>query len=197
HVRTSSARTLLRMGTEMIFCGEPRDISFLYFLYYARSGGSFTRLAEVRNGAQQDRFVDGAQALSERLATGLGDAVRLGFVVRRVAQDEDGVVVEGDAGSVRAGRAVLALAPAMMRAIAFLPALPAERRELAERMPMGSIVKCVVAYERAFWRERGVTGEAVSAVGPARGIFGDRSYEGRHSAVGGVVVAGGPVGVVQ
>lgn len=189
HVRTSSAKKLLGIGTEMIFGGEPKDISFLYFLFYLRAGGGFTRLAEVRNGAQQDRFVDGAQALSQRLAAAAGDAVRLGFPVRRIEQDKEGVTLAGDRGSVRAGRAILAMAPAMLGRVAFLPDLPAERQELHRSMPMGSAMKCIVAYDRAFWRERGLTGEALSDAGPCRAFFDDCAADGSHPAVVGFVMA--------
>ncbi|HKA86806.1 MAG TPA: flavin monoamine oxidase family protein [Haliangiales bacterium] len=189
HVRTSSAKKLLGIGTNMIFGAEPRDISFLFFLFYLRAGGGFTRLAEVRNGAQQDRFVGGAQELSRRLAAKLGDTVQLGFPVRRVEQDAEGVTLAGPAGSVRARRAILALAPAMLDKIAFAPDLPAERQDLHRSMPMGSAMKCIVAYDRAFWRERGLTGEALSDVGPCRAFFDDCAADGSHPALLGFVTA--------
>jgi monoamine oxidase len=189
NVRTSSARKLLQIGTEMIFAGDPRDVSFLFFLYYLHAGGGFTRLAEVRNGAQQDRLVGGAQELSRRMAAGLGDAVRLGFPISRVEHDARGVVVSGERGEVRAEWAILALAPAMLSRIAFVPELPAARRDLHASMPMGSAMKCVVGYERAFWRERGLTGEALSDAGPCRAFFDDCDAGGGHPALLGFVMA--------
>jgi monoamine oxidase len=36
---------------------------------------------------------------------------------------------------------------------------------------MGSIIKCVLAYERPFWRQAGLSGEAVSDRGPVRLVF--------------------------
>src|SRR5262249_29538577 len=186
---TSSAKKLLGIGTNMIFGAEPRDISFLFFLFYLRAGGGFTRLAEVRNGAQQDRFVGGAQELSRRLAAKLGDTVQLGLPVRRAEQAAEGVTLAGPAGSVRARRAILALAPAMLDKIAFAPDLPAERQDLHRSMPMGSAMKCIVAYDRAFWRERGLTGEALSDVGPCRAFFDDCAADGSHPALLGFVTA--------
>jgi monoamine oxidase len=144
------------MGAEMILTVDPREISYLYFLHYLQSGGGFTRLAEVRNGAQQDRFVAGAMALAEGLARPLRERVCLGFPVRRVEQlTSGGVRVSGEGGEVVARRAILALAPAMMRAIAFEPGLPEARRALVDEMPMGRIIKVVLFYDRPFWRDAG------------------------------------------
>ena len=63
------------------------------------------------------------------------------------------------------------------------PALPAGRAELHSGMPMGSVVKCIVAYERAFWREQGRSGEVVSDGEPIRVVFDDTSHDGRHPAL--------------
>jgi monoamine oxidase len=189
NIRGRKARALLEMGVRMIMTGELRDISFLYFLFYLRSGGGFTRLAEVKNGAQQDRFTGGAQQLSERLAAKLGGRVRLGSPVRRIEHDARGVRVHFDQDSVGARRAILALAPAMAQRIVFWPSLPAGRAELHTSMPMGSVLKCVVTYKRPFWREGGLTGEAISDGHPCRAFFDDCDAGGAHAALVGFVVA--------
>ena len=48
HVRSRGARAMLEIATHAIFAAEPADISLLYFLHYTHAGGSFTRMAEVR-----------------------------------------------------------------------------------------------------------------------------------------------------
>ena len=189
HVGSAKAKSLLGMGAEMILTAHPRDISYLYWLHYCQSGGGFTRLSEVRDGAQQDRFVEGAQALSLGLARPLGERVRLGFPVREIDVADDGVWVRGEAGQVRARRAIMALAPAMMKSIVVRPGLPTAREALQREMPMGSIVKVVLFYERAFWREAGLSGEALSDAGPCRAFFDDTSHDGRHAALVGFIVA--------
>ena len=186
---SAKARKLLSLGVEMIFAAHPREISRLSALSYVRSGGGFTRLAEVENGAQQDRFHRGAMSLSLELAARLGDVVQAGFPVRAVTQDARGVTLEGEAGVVRARYAILALAPPMAAGIRFLPSLPPAREALHLGMPMGSVIKVVVIYDRPFWREAGLTGEVLSDAGPCRGLFDDGSGDGTHHALVGFIMA--------
>lgn len=184
HVRSKHARTVLEIATHAIFAVEPRDLSLLFFLFYTRSGTSFTRLAEIRGGAQQERFVGGAQQLSVGLRARIGaEHVFLDSPVTAISQDGRQVLVRTPRRSFTARSAVLAVPPALAEHIAFAPALPPARAELHRRMPMGSVVKCVVAYERAFWREAGHSGEAVSDGAPIRAVFDDTSHDGRHPAL--------------
>jgi monoamine oxidase len=185
---TQGARAGLRLATQMIFCVEPRELSFLYFLYYLHSGQGFVRLSSIRGGAQQDRFFDGAQALSLRMAEALGERVRLGAPVRAIAQREDGVTVTHARGESQARFVILAIPPLLHERIGFSPELPEARRELSRNMPMGSVIKCVIAYERPFWREAGLSGEVLSDAGPLRAVFDDSSHDGTHAALVGFIV---------
>ena len=187
---TAAARSLLSISTEMLLTVPMAEVSALQFLHYLRSGGSFFMLTESEGGAQQDRFVDGAQAISLGLARELGDRVRLDHPVRELRQHEHGIEVVTDHGTVTARRVIVALAPAMAKDIRFTPALPSARETLHHEMPMGSIVKTILFYERAFWRERGLSGEAISDRGPCRAFFDDTAHDGRHPALVGFVVAG-------
>jgi monoamine oxidase len=185
---TDGARQMAAIAAQMILCAEPREVSFLYFLFYLRSGGGLMRLAEVQNGAQQDRIEGGAQQFSEKLAARLGDRVRLSSPVRKITQTTDGVTVEADGVTVRARRAIIAIPPALARQIQHDPELPTTRRDLETNMPMGSIVKVIVGYERAFWRERDLTGEMLSTGYPCRATFDDCQPGGGHPALVGFVV---------
>jgi monoamine oxidase len=188
NTRTRDARALAEIGAEMLLCADPEDISLLYFLFYLRSGGGFARMAEVENGAQQDRLAGGAQGLALGLAAKLQGELRLAAPVRRIAQTATQVCVEADGVIVRADRAILALAPALADRIQFDPEPPAGRRLLHARMPMGSAVKVVIGYERAFWRERGLRGDALSSGFPCRAYFDDCAEGGTHPALVGFVV---------
>jgi monoamine oxidase len=187
-VHTRAARELVGLAAQMIFAAEPRELSFLYFLLYARSGEGLQRLAEIERGAQERRFVTGAQSICERLAGGLGDRIALDRAVHAIEQDAAGVVVRTAAGAFSGRRAILALPPAMLRRVAFAPALPPARAQLHARMPMGSVIKCVAAYERPFWREAGYSGEAFSTAGLVRATFDDCSPSGDHAALVAFVV---------
>jgi monoamine oxidase len=182
-VRTDGARDLIRLAAQMVFAAEPREVSFLFFLFYLHAGDGFRRVTESRGGAQDRRFVGGVQEIARRMADELGGSVRLEHPVRAVEQDARGVTVDTPAGSVAAERAILALPPAMLDRIAFRPALPDARAALHRGMPSGSIVKCIAAYERPFWREAGYSGEAFSTDGIIRAVFDDSSADGRHAAL--------------
>lgn len=187
-VRTRAARELLGLAAQMIFAAEPRELSLLFFLYYARSGAGLQRLAEIERGAQEQRFVTGAQSLCERLAAGLAGAVSLEHAVHAIEQDAAGVTLRTAAGALRARRAILALPPAMLRRIDFAQPLPLPRAQLHARSPMGSVIKCVASYDRPFWREAGYSGEAFSTTGLVRTTFDDSSPTGEHAALVAFVV---------
>jgi monoamine oxidase len=182
-LRSADARTVLDGAVRAIFAAEPAELSFLFFLFYLRSGGGLMRLAEVKNGAQQDRIAGGTQQLALRLAEQPGVRVQLAAPVHAIAQDEAGVTVRTDAGEVRARYAIVAAPPALAGTIDYTPALPADRADLHGRMPMGSAIKCVLAYRRPFWRDAGFSGEILSDTGAIRLAFDDSPHDASQGAL--------------
>jgi monoamine oxidase len=176
-IRTSGARDMVTIATQMVFAAEPKDLSFLYFLFYARSGGGFMRLTETEGGAQERRMVGGAQELSLRMARALGDAVRTGTPVRAIEQDPTGVTVRTERGPIRGRRAILAVPPALAARIDLGAARTPARADLERSMPMGSVIKCIATYPRPFWRDAGLSGEAITTDGAVRATFDDSSPE--------------------
>lgn len=183
NARTASARGAFDLAVRAILASEAADVSFLHFLFYMRSGGGILRLAEIRGGAQQDRFEGGAQQISQRLAEKLGDRVRLSTPVSAIEQDETGVTVRAGDRRFRAGRAIVAVPPVLTTKIELTPRLPTKREQLAMRMPMGSVIKCIAVYDRPFWRDAGLSGEAVSTLGPVRLAFDDCSHDASQAAL--------------
>ncbi|RKG91755.1 flavin monoamine oxidase family protein [Corallococcus terminator] len=185
HVPTWGARAALDIATRAVFAAEPSEVSFLHFLSYVHSNGGLMPLTEIENGAQAERFVDGAQSLSLRLAEALPpDRVVLSAPVRAVLQDARGVTATTtDGRTVRARYAVVATPPALAERIDFGADLPAGRRRVHADLPMGSVIKVVATYAHPFWREAGLSGEAVSDVGPVRLCFDDCGPGGHHPAL--------------
>jgi len=171
HMRTRGGREMLRLGVRAVFAAEARDMSLLHFLFYSHSGGLLDRLFGVENGAQESRVVGGSQVLATALAARLGDRVRLGVPVRRITHDDEGVTVHGDGAELRARRVLVTVPPALAGQIEVDPALPPARAQLTQRMPMGSVIKCMAVYDEPFWRAEGLTGQATSDVGPAQLTF--------------------------
>jgi monoamine oxidase len=100
------------------------------------------------------------------MAADLGPSVRLSTPVRAIHEDATSVVVESDAVVVRAAHAIVAVPPALAHRIDFSPALPLDRAQVLLRMPAGCVLKTVVIYDRAFWRDDGLRGETVALGSP-------------------------------
>ena len=181
------ARDVFGAAIRAVFGSEPRDLSLLYFLAYQRAGGGLMNLIGVDGGAQEQRFVRGAQSLSTKLAEKLGDAVTLSAPVRRISQRDGGLDI--DAGEHRAAArfAVIALSPALTARIVYEPAMPAPRASIGERLPMGATVKILALYNEAFWRARGLSGEAVFDKGPLSVAFDNTTHGGQAALLGFIV----------
>jgi monoamine oxidase len=184
HLHSNGARLFLDIVTRAVLTSEPRDLSLLYFLSYLRWGQGLDRLISIPNGAQENRFVGGAQQICQRVADEVGSALTLNAPALAIEQDgEDGVTVRSDAGTYRGRLAIVAVPPLLAGRIRYSPDLPAKRDQLTARMPMGSVIKYIAVYDRAFWREAGFSGEAFSDTGPTVTTFDDSSPDGSHPAL--------------
>ncbi|CAB3752948.1 hypothetical protein GQ57_20405 [Burkholderia sp. MSh2] len=165
---TRSGRSLMKIMTRALCTSEPHEVSFLGLLNFVAAGGTIQTLVEMRgDGAQRFKVHGGAFQLAERLADALLPGVlKLNAPVHAVEQSETGVTIRHAQGDVRASRLIVAIPPLLAARIDFTTPLPAMRMQLHARMPMGSVIKALIAYERPFWRERGWSGEAVSDVAP-------------------------------
>ena len=159
--RLERTRTTLAGTLSNLLGIEPRSVSLLHALFYLRSSGGMQALLGDEGGAQERLVAGGAQSLASGLAERLGPAIVLGAPVRRIEHgDGAGVKVVADSVTVEAGAAVVALAPALAARIAYAPALPTDRTRLTGAMPHGDVTKTVALYDRAFWRDEGLSGEA-------------------------------------
>jgi monoamine oxidase len=178
NMRTKLGRRFLAVLVEAIFSAEPEDVSMLHFLFYLHSGGSLENLASTTGGAQDSRLAGGSQEVSLRMATELGDAVRLSAPVLQITQSETGVTVGGHWGQVDAARVIVAVAPVVISRISFAPALSGRRAQLHARMPPGYVIKCMARYERPFWRDDGLSGQAGSDSRPLAVTFDNSPADG-------------------
>lgn len=186
NTRTTAARTFFELATEAVWAAEPSDVSLLHVLFYTRSGSGFNTLLGTDGGAQQDRFHGGSQRLALLMAEQLGAGrVRLAAPVRRIEHGSAGVVLHADGAdgepgglTVRARRAIVAVPPTLAGRIAYYPPLPARRDQLTQRMPQGTVIKTMAIYERPFWREEGLSGQAATDGGPARVVFDNSPPDG-------------------
>jgi monoamine oxidase len=144
--------------------GEPEKISLLYYLFYVHSAGGHQALTV---DAQKSRLVGGPQSLSRKMADGLGaDGVVLSSPVRTIEYRDAGrVIVTSARVRVVARRVIVAMMPADVRRIEFVPALPAERAGLIKGWVGSPAIKVNVVYARPFWRDAGLSGLGVADAG--------------------------------
>jgi monoamine oxidase len=186
---TPQFKALVPIATRPIFGAEPRELSLLYVLFYiAASGnednaGTFERNFNTRDGAQMFRFRGGTQLICKRLAKKLGRALVLESPVRRIVQRRRGVSVHSDRLEVRAKRVIVAVPPILTGKIDYEPGLPAERVELIDHFPQGTMTKAACVYERPFWRDDGLTGQVLYDRGPISATFDDSPEDGSRGVV--------------
>ena len=172
-------RALVDLAVESVFSAQPSDLSLLHVLFYIRAAGDFNRLIDTAGGAQESRIVGGSQLISERLAKTLGRRVVLSEPVERIEHAGREVTVTTRGGRWRGSRAIIAIPPALAGRLAYAPDLPPNRDQLTQRMPMGTVIKCMAVYERPFWRDDGLSGMATSDLGPVKLTFDNSPPDGK------------------
>lgn len=178
------ARDLLRLTIQAVFATEPANLSVLHCAFYVASAGGWSALTATEGGAQQDRFVGGTAAVANALAARVPD-LRLGLPVVRIAEDGNATNVQHTEGSLTARRCVVALPPLLAGRITYDPPMPANRDQLTQRMPGGSVIKFHVIYESPWWRAKGLSGQ-VLAVGDRIDVTFDGSPpDGRRGVITG------------
>lgn len=167
-LRSESARGLFTVITRTMFGAEPSELSYLYFLWYAQCAGGVMTLTDFEGGAQDAHFAGGSQQFCERIAAELGEeVVTLGVPATAVRHGADGVSIKVGRRRIRARRAIVAVSPALAARIEYEPGLPA-RESLGQRMPMGAYMKGVAVYDRAWWRDHGLSGVSLTDRGPVQ-----------------------------
>ena len=190
-LHSETARATFELVARTVFGAEPAELSLLYFLWYAQAAGGYRALTEFEGGAQDSRFAGGAHQICQLLADELGDTVILGSPVRSVKRDGRSVIVRSDRLLVRARRAIVALAPPLAGEIEFTPGLSSRRESLNRRVAMGAYVKAAAVYDRAWWRDEGLSGLAFADRGPVQMVVDD-SPPGGSPGVLVAFVAGAP-----
>src|SRR6266478_3605583 len=159
-------------ATEAIFGCEPRELSLLYTLFYITASGNeqnpgtFERNFNTAGGAQESRFVGGAQTIALRVADQLGTRVRLTTPVTRIEQSFTRATVYSNGHRCFAQRVIVAIQPTLAGRIQYDPPLPPLRDQLTQHMPQGSLMKFEAIYPTPFWRANGLNGQVVSEIGP-------------------------------
>lgn len=158
-VEDPRCRDYLTSITQALFAAHPCQISMLDFF------GSFLehpieQEINATDGAMKDCFHGGFHQMTAHMAAELGQSVILETPVRAITYDSTSVTVVADKGVWHAQRVIVASPPPMASRIDFTPALPFQKSGYMDRMPMGSVIKCLLAYPTPFWRDQGYSAHA-------------------------------------
>lgn len=185
------------LGPAWFWPGQPRIAALLETLGIAAFPQHATgKLAcqEADGAVRRDLdFATMADAL--RVSGGLGAVTRaltdrldperltLDAPVTQLRRTAEGVRVETPAGPISARRVALALPPRQAAEIVFAPALSetTQRSWAATPTWMAGHAKALAVYDRPFWREAGLSGDAISRRGPLAEIH-DASPEAASGA---------------
>ena len=161
---TKEARAYWRYVVEAGTCASCEQFSALEVMHQIATIGG---LKELEN-ADYAFLAEGVGAIAQNMADELGDIVHLSVPVRSLLYDGQLVRAITDKGEFSGKRVILALPPQLLAKISFDGGLA---DSLARRLPegyasrsqnivLGQIIKHVVVYERAWWRDLGLNGSA-------------------------------------
>jgi monoamine oxidase len=161
NVPSKKAQALLLVGMSTFFCVDPSEVSLLGSMVLAAGGGGFQYYADTKQ--TETHLIDGGSPeLAVRMASPLGNRVRLSRPVRSIRQADDFVEVAGDGAKVKARRVIVASPPVVANKLEFDPPLPPTHANLLRRYIPGSVIKTIISYDEPFWRNDGLTGETVA-----------------------------------
>lgn len=143
-------------------------------LVFQDQNGSVRRDLDFSTMGEALRVEGGLSRITDGLAHALPKGVlHLAHVVKTIETSGTGVRLRGTNGdgafTVDADRAILALPPRLSaRRIVFSPALSEPFHRSLSSVPtwMAGHAKLVAVYGRAYWREAGYSGDAISHLGP-------------------------------
>nr|XP_013797139.1 PREDICTED: amine oxidase [flavin-containing] B isoform X3 [Apteryx mantelli mantelli] len=159
---TKAAKNFATLFVNVDVTSEPHEVSALWFLWYVKQCGGTARIFSTTNGGQERKFVGGSGQISEKMMEQLGGRVKLRKPVVRIDQSGENVIVETLDHDLYEGKYVIsAIPPALGLKIHFNPPLPSMRNQLINRIPMGSVIKCIVYYKETFWRKKDYCGTMI------------------------------------
>lgn len=142
------------------------EFSVLQMLYYIASCGGLDLLNGVEGGAQQDRVIGGLQLIAERMAEDFGyDQLYLNQMVKEIKYTKDGAVVFTQSEKFLGKKVIITVPPATLDQIQFTPKLPVLKDKMFDHMLAPATLKVHFVYDRQFWSDKGLTGNAFPSEG--------------------------------
>jgi monoamine oxidase len=147
-------------------------------------------LMNIKGGAQEERILGGAMSLALKMAESFPEnTIQFNAPVKAIVQDGDKVEIIGKDFNYSCKKVIVAIPPTLAGRIDYQPILPANRDQLMQRIPMGTVWKCYAVYDRPFWRDKGLNGLAVSDEGYVSVTFDNSPKDGSKGIMMGFVLA--------
>ncbi|SCZ70938.1 monoamine oxidase [Epibacterium ulvae] len=171
------------LGPAWFWEGQPRIAALIaklglsHFEQYAKGAltyedenGYVERGRGFSSMAGSYRLQGGLSALVSALVDALAaDRLHLLTSLSKLIKTETGITAQTATGeSITANHVVLALPPRLASQFTFTPALPSTAHKAMDKIAtwMAGQAKAVAVYDTAFWREEGLSGDAMSRRGP-------------------------------
>jgi monoamine oxidase len=143
-------------------------------------------------GELQYSLAETMHSLADDLAGGLGERVRLATPVTRIERGADSVRVVTEGEMIVADAVLVAVPPVMASRIDYAPALPPALTRAIGTWRSGTVIKVLIRYRRAFWRDRGQSGMVMWREPPGLFAF-DLSRDAAHPEL--AFFIGGPLAI--
>ena len=199
NLTSATGKAVLDTATQAIWGAEPRDLSLLFVLFYIAAAGN-----EPQSGQHLAADLGGRPA-RRRAALRVGSQVIAATpgAEARQARDPRALASPPDPPARRAGHR--GVGPGDRRGAAGdrgrssgaggsdrVPARPYPPRErsCSSAYPAGALIKAEAIYPTPFWRASGLSGQAVTDVGPSTTTFDNSPPDGSPGVLFGFI--GGP-----
>jgi monoamine oxidase len=175
---SAEAKFVMTFGFSIIFGEDPHETSFLRTLNVISTCGGIDHMFNATGGSQESRIDGGSQEISLTMAKQLGRRVILSSPVSKIEQSKGDVLVTSARLTVRCKRVIVAMIPADADRILFAPLLPMRRQMLQRKWRNGTESKCFVVYDKPFWREEGLSGQAFTDLNPSYYVIDNSPPDG-------------------
>jgi len=143
-------------------CVPLKEISAYEALDQAESIGGLAKEGE----SATSYFAGGASGLTNFLAEALGDAVMLNAPVSAIYPEGQSVIISSATETHRAGHVIVAVPPQLYPSLGLMPLLPENWRKAISSYRPGAVIKTILVFESAWWREAGLSGTVMSPGNP-------------------------------
>ncbi|WP_298840963.1 FAD-dependent oxidoreductase [uncultured Roseobacter sp.] len=192
------------LGPAWIWPDQPRinalarQLGLLVFDQYSKGDGLWQTVSGEVHRAPGAGSMKGSFRIAgglARLTQGLADSLPenrllLQNSVKSLVKGDNGILAGTQRGEIRANRVVVAAPPRLVTATTgFSPSLPDEVMSEMHDVPtwMAGHAKFIAVYGRPWWREAGLSGDAISQTGPLAEIHDASPHDEQAFALFGFV----------